>query len=83
MQTLAEGHSLHSPALLTLPYLRARLARGCFHIFVYALRKHCSTLKMLLYAWLTALLDPQTHCILHCAGIAQGLEVTKYVALSR
>ena len=60
--------------LCSIPYLRARLAGGCFHMLVYALRTHCSTPKKILYAWLTALLDPQTYCVLHCAGIAQGLE---------
>ena len=48
-----------------------------------ALRTHCSTPKRLLYAWLTALLDPKTYYILHCAGIAQGLEVIEFVALLR
>ena len=59
---------------MQIPYLRARLARGYFHVLDYALRTHCSTPKRLLYAWLTAMPDPQTYDILHYAGIAQALE---------
>ena len=65
----------------SLPHVGARLAQGCFHISGYALHTHCSTPKMLLHAWHTALLDTQTHFSQHCAGIAQALEMIQYLAL--
>ena len=85
-EILATGsNNMQSPLVkcqtprLVQPYLRARLARGCFHMLVYALRTHRSTPKRSLYAWLTALLHPETYYVLHCAGPWGG----QYVALLR